>query len=189
MSVVARDPLNRPLTYSFSADAGAISHASPSDPTARWTAPSATVTATIRCTVKPAGGPSASAQANVAVEIGKYLRGVTIGEVRATRITALFDGRMLVADGASGILAAVSPVTGQISWQRTQLATPVAVAATVDELYVLERGTQRISVWTPRGEPIRDFAIEASLPNDMTIGPNPGELVVSDTEAARLLIV
>ncbi len=189
MSVVARDPLNRPLTYSFSSDAGAISHAGPSDPTARWTAPSAAVTATIRCTVTPAGGPAVSVQANVAVEIGTYLRAVDLGEVRPTRVTPLVDGRMLVAGGASGILAAVSPVTGQISWQRTQLAAPVAVAATVDELYVLERGAQRISVWTPQGDFIRHFAIQASLPNDLTIGPNPGELVVSDTEAARLLVV
>lgn len=189
LNVSARDPLGRALTYSFAADTGVIAHAGPADPVARWTAPSSAGTATIRCTVTPAGGPLVSAQVNVGIEIGTFLRAISIADVRPTRAAPLFDGRVVVVDGASGTLAAVSAAGGQVSWRRSSLATPVAVAAMLDEIYVLERGANRVSVWSARGDRLRDFAIEAALPNDLTTGPNPGELAISDSEAARVLVV
>lgn len=185
--VAVHDASNRPLTYAFSADAGTISHTSPTSPLARWTAPQTAGLAIVRVTVSPEGGPSVSAQQSVPVQIGRYARLLSIAETRPTRLAALADGRIAVVDGSNGTLQLISP-TGAPQWRTTGLETPVAVACGED-LYVLERGASRVSVWDATGKRLRDFRIDAVQPNDIAVGPNHGELTITDTGSARAIVI
>lgn len=187
LAVVAHDPSSRPLTYGFAADAGTISQASPSSPNARWTAPQTAGLVTIRATVSPDSGPSMTSQVSVNVQIGSFARTLEIPDTRSTRVAALPDGRMAVVDGASGTLQMITS-NGATTWRVAGLATPVAVACAGD-LYVVERGASRVSAWDTTGRRLREFAIDAVLPNGIAAGPNPGELTITDTGSGRAIVI
>lgn len=188
LTVIAHDPNWRPLSYAFSAEAGTISHSSPSDPTAMWTAPANARAVVLTCKVTAAGGPTIWKETVASVEVGRYLRSIEVSESRPTRVTPLSAGLFLVVDGATETIAAASP-SGQISWRRTGLRSPVAAAVVGSEIFVLERAEQAISVWDLEGEKIREIEIEAAAPNQLAAGPNAGELSVVDTDAARIVVV
>ncbi|MHB0968496.1 MAG: fibronectin type III domain-containing protein [Thermoanaerobaculia bacterium] len=187
LAVVAHDLSNRPLTYKFAADAGTISQTSPASPDARWTAPQTAGLVTIRATVSPDSGPSITSQVSVNVRIGSFARALEIPDTRATRLAALPDGRMAVVDGASGTLQMIAS-NGATTWRAAGLATPVAVAYAGD-LYVVERGASRVSVWDTTGRRLRELAIDTVLPNGIAAGPNPGELTITDTGSGRAIVI
>ncbi len=187
ITAAASDPLGRPLTYAFAADAGTIAHGSPSTASATWTAPKSAGSIALRCTAIAAGVP-ATLQTMANVEIGTFVQVLAVPGLRATRVAALPDGRMAAVDGTNGVLAVIT-AAGSIVWRAGGLRTPVAVAIEGEELFVLERGASRVSVWTKSGARVREMPLAIAVPNQMVAGPGAGELAISDTGAARIVVV
>jgi hypothetical protein len=188
LSVAAHDAAGRTLTYAFSADAGSVTQPSPSSTTATWTAPQIAGPITVRCTVYADGGAPVAAQATATVQLGSYLRTLSTANLRATRVAALPDGRVAAVDGANGLLT-VMTTGGGVSWTRSGLETPVAIAIVENELYVMERRATRVSVWSASGDRLRAFSISAATAGQLAAGPRPGELSLSDIGAARISVI
>lgn len=187
ITAAASDPLGRPLTYSFAADAGSIAQSSGSANTATWTAPKIAGNIALRCTAIAEGVP-ATLQTMANVEIGAFVRTLAVPNLRATRTTALPDGRIAAVDGTNGVLTLVS-TSGSSDWVVRGLETPVAVTSSGDELYVLERGAARVSVWTRNGGRLRELPLALVMPNQLAAGPGTGELSIADSAASRIVIV
>lgn len=183
----ATDATGRPLTYAFAADAGTITHASPESNVASWTAPKIAGNIALRCTAI-AGGVPATLQTMANVEIGTFVQTLQTAAFRATRTAALPDGRLAFVDGVNGI-AGVATTSGSVAWSARDLRTPAAIAVAGDELFVLERGARRISVWSRSGSRLRELAIDLALPNQLAAGPAAGELSVIDTAASRVAVL
>lgn len=181
ITATASDPQNRALTYAFSADAGTIAHASPSSNSATWTAPKSGGSVALRCTAI-AGGVSATLQTVAEVEIGAFASMLATHGLRPTRIAATPAG-IVAVDGANGVLSLLG------GWKASGLQTPVAVASSGNELFVVERNARRISVWSGSGARLRELPLDLVLPNQIAIGPNAGELAISDSGAARIFVL
>jgi hypothetical protein len=187
LAITATDPLGRTLAYSFSAEAGTIAHASPSARTATWTAPKSSGTFVLRCRAE-AGGAYAVGQTTGVVEIGVFLRKLATANLRITRVAPLPDGRIAAVDGANGVLVLMTQ-QGNVAWRKIGLESPVAVAVSGGEILVLERRASRISVWSLSGERLRELPTAIAMPNQLVVGPGNGELALTDTDAARVMIV
>jgi hypothetical protein len=188
LEVIAADPLGRDLTYEFTAPAGRIEHDSPTSARARWIAPLAAGSVAVRCDVRAGEAAPVSAQVTVTVSIGRYAGQVSIRGVRATRVEALPDGRFAAVDVRNGTLT-VADEAGAPQWQVRNLATPTSLAVNTSSIFVLERAASRVSVWSVDGRKLREFVVEAALPNDLAIGPGPDELAITDTSAGVVRVV
>ena len=188
VTVAAHDDLGRQLSYAFSADAGTIAPATPASSTATWTAPQIAGNFTIRCAVTAAGGATVSTQTSVAVQIGTYLRTAAPAGLHLTRAAGLPDTRIAAVDGTSGALIVMTS-DGQLVWRVNGLSAPVGVAVAGSEIFVVERGASRVSVWSTTGSKLRAFALSAVMPNGVAAGPNPGELSITDTASALIDVV
>lgn len=188
LTVTAHDPLARTLSYAFSADAGSILHAQPSDAFATWTAPTSAGTVNVRCHVSAPGTPTVSSAKAVSVEIGTFNGEVLIPQAWPTRIDPMPDGRLAIVDGRTGTLLVASR-GGAISWRRAGLATPAAVAHLDGQIFVLERGLSSISVWSTDGARLRSIPLAAYVPNDLAADAVTHELVLSDSSAGVVMIL
>lgn len=179
LAAVAHDPDGRPLTYQFSADAGTITHASPTSSTAQWTAPANAGTVVVRCQVTVPGAPAVTAQRTVEVSIGSYSGALLQPDFTATRTESLPDGRVAMIDGATGQLRLLTR-EGAVAWSRSGLAEPVGVALFKGELWVLERRTRTISRWTLAGRKKGVIPAAAAIPSDLASSDSTGELALCD---------
>lgn len=188
LTVTAHDPLSRQLSYAFSADAGTIVHTQPSDAFATWTAPASAGTVNVHCHVTAPGAPTVSSTKAVGVEIGTFNGEVLIPQSWPTRIDPLPDGRLAIVDGRTRTLLVASR-EGAVSWRRSGLATPAAVAHLDGQIFVLEREIRSISVWSTNGARLRSIPLAASAPNDLAADAVTHELVLSDSGAGVVMIL
>jgi hypothetical protein len=188
LSVVAHDPDSRPLTYEFSADAGTISHSSPTATTAQWTAPPNAGTVIVRCRVTAPGAPSVTAQKSVEVSIGTYTSTLVVPNFTATRTKALPDDRIAMVDGRTGVFKLVSR-SGAVAWSRAGLQEPVGVARLANDLWVLERRGRVITRWGLTGTKKLTLPAAAATPSDIAGSDTMNELALADSGAGRVLIL
>lgn len=176
LTASATDPLGRPLSFAFAADAGSVQQDAPGSPSATWTAPDALGTVTLRCTATPAGGAPATKAISVTVVPGVYSSTIRAG--RALRMSALPDGRVASVSPYDHEVR-VADLGGTLSWTRV-LSEPIAVASTSDRLYVLDRGEMRIVVYSLDGTLVATLPYAGQRPVDLAAGPGPGQLAVAD---------
>lgn len=187
LSVAAHDPLNRPLTYTFSADSGTVVAGRPADTQAQWTAPLVAGSITVRCAVSAGAGATANAQTTAQVTIGAFSGWLRAPGTWTTRVTALPNGNFLLVDTLAGRVVSVSP-SGFVAWSISGLSEPVAAAAT-SQIYVLERKAKRIQVLSLTGTSLMTFPCTGEALTDVVAGPGFGDLTVSDMGAARLYVI
>lgn len=187
LSCLAHDPAGGSLSYAFSADAGTIQQGSPPN-TATFTAPLSAGVVNLRCAVNAAAGPPVTAQTSVQVVLGSFSGWLPQSVGRATRVSGLLDGRVVVVDGVGGTVSAVS-ASGSVSWSAPGFLEPIAVASAGSEIYVLDKKAARIAVLSTSGVPLRTVPCPGQSPAGLAAGPGAGELTVSDGSGARLYVI
>ncbi len=154
LSVSAGDGLNSALTYSWQADAGALSSTSTSSIT--WTAPASVGSYLVNVEVTNAAGLKAKGYASILVSVspaGPIVTSVNPAEVKAgdqIRITGAGFGS---TQGTSSVSIGGTPALSIISWSDTVITTTVPAGAANGSVLITEAGVNSspgyiVVLWT-----------------------------------------
>jgi sugar lactone lactonase YvrE len=196
LTCVAHDPDGDPMTYSWSADAGAVTAGAPGTATFLSGSPGI---ASVTCTVTDAGGALQSLGINISVSDAFPESVITAGLLAPQRVAIDSMGELYVVDRAGGGVSVIHLSSGELVYRLPWIgATSVAVDWRDFLLIGEDTGARVIDrrggvdlVLNP-GEPmgrVSDVAVDKANRRYVVLHSGPGRVMVYDEAGALVAAV
>ncbi|HCJ66406.1 MAG TPA: hypothetical protein DHV62_03540 [Elusimicrobia bacterium] len=180
ITVLASDPDQDTLTYTWSASTGIISG---KNETAVYEAPFWAGEAVITVKVDDSKGESREQNITIPAVIAQYSAQINEGVSAPARITADELGNIYVTDSREGKVVVYNPL-GEIKLIISGLRLPsgIAVSRYGEKIYIVDQREKTVLIYNDTGERIGNLG-EYTRPNDISILSDGSRIYVTDDRA------